>query len=80
MNLPIATFVTPHGFGHAARACAVMEALFRAQPTVRFDIFTKVPRWFFHASLTAPFEVHDLLTDVGLAQCGPLEEDLDETV
>ena len=80
MTLSIATFVTPHGFGHAARACAVMEAITRARPEARFDIFTRVPRWFFERSLTAEFRVHDVLTDVGLAQLGPLREDLDETV
>ncbi len=80
MTLSIATFVTPHGFGHAARACAVMEAIARVRPEARFDIYTRVPRWFFERSLTAGFEVHDVLTDVGLAQLGPLDEDLDETV
>ena len=81
MKLSIATFVTPHGFGHAARACAVMEAIARfAGPEARFDIFTRVPRWFFERSLGDGFEVHDVPTDVGLAQLGPLREDLDETV
>jgi len=47
----IAYFVTPHGFGHAARAAAVMVALQEIDPTIQFDIFTQVPRWFFQDSL-----------------------------
>ena len=80
MTLRFAAFVTPHGFGHAARASAVMEALYRARGDASFDIYTRVPAWFFAQSLTAPFEHHDLTTDVGLAQRGPLDEDLDETL
>ena len=47
----IAYFVTPHGFGHAARAAAVMVALQEIDPAIQFDIFTQVPRWFFQDSL-----------------------------
>ena len=35
----IAYFVTPHGFGHAARAAAVMVALQEIDLTIQFDIF-----------------------------------------
>jgi len=30
----IAFFISPHGYGHAARAAAVMEALHRLDPEV----------------------------------------------
>ncbi len=43
----LAYFISPHGFGHAARACAVMSAILERMPGVRFEIFTEVPRWFF---------------------------------
>ncbi len=76
----LAVFVSPHGFGHAARACAVMQALADLDPSVRFEVFTLVPEWFFAASLSNPFGYHPLLTDVGLAQRTPLEEDLGETL
>jgi len=71
--------VTAHGFGHAARACAVMEALAERRPELRFEIFTTVPRWFFAQSLTAPFSLRRCTTDVGLTQRTPLEEDLGAT-
>ncbi|MFH1488039.1 MAG: hypothetical protein ABII06_03975, partial [Pseudomonadota bacterium] len=76
----IAFFITPHGFGHAARAAAVMEALHGADPSLNFEIFTKVPGWFFEKSLSGNFRIHDLLTDVGLVQESPLESDLSGTL
>ncbi len=82
----IAYFISPHGFGHAARACAVMEAISRwrvvknAVP-VCFEIFTTVPRWFFVESLQDTFYTyHSLATDIGMVQKNPLEEDLDATI
>jgi UDP:flavonoid glycosyltransferase YjiC (YdhE family) len=76
----IAVFVSPHGYGHAARACAVMQALAELDPAITFEVFTLVPEWFFADSLSCPFRYHPLLTDVGLAQTTPTVEDLDETL
>jgi hypothetical protein len=75
-----AYFISPHGYGHAARASAVMAAIAEQDPACRFEIFTKVPRWFFEDSLHQPFGYHALLTDIGLAQATPLVEDLPETL
>lgn len=76
----VACFVSPHGFGHAARACALLSAIHGHAPDLRFEIFTRVPAWFFETSLPFPFGYHDLLTDVGMAQRSALREDLAETV
>ncbi len=76
----IAYFVSPHGFGHASRACAVMDALKDVLPGLRCEIFTTVPEWFFAQSLTGDFGYHELLTDVGMVQKTPLQEDVDQTV
>jgi UDP:flavonoid glycosyltransferase YjiC (YdhE family) len=78
--IPIAVFVSPHGYGHAARACALMEALAEIEPDVRFEVFTRVPEWFFADSLACSFAFHPWLTDVGLVQTTPLVEDADETL
>ena len=78
--LSIAVFVSPHGFGHAARACAVMQAIAELEPGVRFEVFTRVPEWFFVDSLACPFRHHDVLTDIGLAQTTALEEDPEATL
>lgn len=79
-EVPVAVVVSAHGFGHAARSCAVIQALAKIRRDLHFHILTTVPRWFFTDSLTAPFTMHRLKTDVGLVQRTPLEEDLPATV
>jgi len=39
----LAYFITPHGFGHAARACAVMAAAQQRIPNLLSEIFTRSP-------------------------------------
>jgi hypothetical protein len=75
----VAYFVSPHGFGHAARACAVIQALFEHRSDLSFEVFTTVPEWFFSESLTAPFTYHEMVTDVGLVQRDALTEDAQAT-
>jgi len=76
----IAYFISPHGFGHAARASAVMSATHETDPTIHFEIFTTIPRWFFEESLEGPYTYHCVETDVGLVQETPLYADLEKTV
>ena len=76
----IGYFISPHGFGHAARAAGVMAALHEINPSIQFEIFTKVPRWFFQQSLSGSFTYHSVLTDIGLVQNTPLREDLPKTL
>lgn len=79
-NRSIAYFISPHGYGHAARAAGVMEAMHDLDSTLRFEIFTQVPRWFFEDSFSGAFGYHSLLTDIGLVQKTPLHADIPETV
>jgi len=85
-NLPeskpitVAYFISPHGFGHAARAAAVMDALHRIKPSICFDIYTTVPRWFFEECLAGPYTYTAVFTDVGMVQQTPFREDLPATV
>jgi hypothetical protein len=79
-SLRMACFISPHGFGHAARAAGIMAAIEDIAPTVQFDIFTQVPRWFFEDSLSRPFGYHDVLTDIGLVQQTSLMADLPATL
>jgi len=76
----IAYFVSPHGFGHAARAAAVMQAISEIDASVEFEIFTTVPSWFFQDSMSAPFNCHALLTDIGLVQKTAFQADLNKTI
>lgn len=74
--LRLAAFVSPHGFGHAARTVAVLEALGERLPELEVDLWTSVPPWFFAESLTVPWRFRELVCDVGLVQKSPVEEDL----
>lgn len=76
----IAYFISPHGFGHAARASGVMAALHEIDPSINFEIFTTIPKWFFQDSLSGPFTYHSLLTDLGVVQKTPLHEDFPKTL
>jgi hypothetical protein len=72
----IAVFVSPHGFGHAARASALMLGLARQLPALSFDLYTTVPDWFFQQSGIGRFSRFPLMCDIGLVQRSPMEEDL----
>jgi UDP:flavonoid glycosyltransferase YjiC (YdhE family) len=76
----IAYFITPHGFGHAARSTAIMDAVSKIVPSISFHIFTTVPEWFFEDSLSNQFEYHECLTDIGLIQKTPFSHNLKETI
>ena len=75
----IAYFVTPHGFGHAARAAAVMESLGRLDRRITFEIVTTIPEWFFAQSLSVPYRIRPVACDVGLVQLDAIREDLRAT-
>jgi hypothetical protein len=76
----VAYFITSHGYGHAARSCAVMEAIFNQSPDVHIDIYTSIPDWFFCESLTGEYKLHPINVDVGIVQSSPLTEDLHSTL
>lgn len=78
--LRVAFFVSPHGFGHAARAAAVAEALAAVHPELHPHFFTTVPRWFFDESLSSDFSYNRCECDVGLVQATPLVEDPAATI
>ena len=75
----IAAFVSPHGFGHAARAAAVLAEAHRLSEC-RVHLFTTAPRWFFEESLTGIFDYHDVVVDVGFRQRSALDIDAPATV
>lgn len=76
----IAFFVTPHGFGHAARSAAVVAALRDRLSSIEVELWTTVPKWFFEESLGFPFTYREFSCDVGLVQKSPVTEDLPATV
>jgi len=57
-----------------------METMHGLDPKTRFEIFTKVPRWFFAQSLSREFGYHRMEVDVGLIQESPLRTDFNATL
>lgn len=74
-------FISPHGFGHAARASAIIAACSARRPGLRHHVFTTVPPGFFRDSLPGvSVGLHRLDCDVGMVQKNPFEEDIGETI
>jgi len=75
----LAAFVSPHGFGHAARASAILAAAHR-RSGARVHLFTSAPRWFFEESIAGVFDYHLLESDIGFRQKSALHIDLPGTI
>jgi hypothetical protein len=57
-----------------------MNAIHERRPGVCFEIFTRVPTWFFKMTLQGEYHYHDVLTDIGLVQATSMAENLSETI
>ncbi len=79
-RVSIGYFISPHGFGHAARAAAVINAIYEKWPFIHAELFTTVPECFFKDTLCAPFSYHLFDSDIGMVQRSPFEIDLEATV
>lgn len=75
----ITFFVTPHGFGHASRAAAVMAAVSASIAEVQFEIVTTSPQWLFTDVVPAPCRFQSVNVDLGMVQTSPLTADLSAT-
>jgi UDP:flavonoid glycosyltransferase YjiC (YdhE family) len=75
----IACFVSPHGFGHATRAIAVVDAVQRIRADVHAHFLTTVPKPLFAQTLT-DFTYHQLMVDVGLVQSTAMDSDIPATI
>ncbi len=75
----IACFISPHGYGHATRVSAVLEALQLIRPDTYARIFTTVPKSLF-AETISNFSYHSMITDIGLVQSSALESDIPATI
>ncbi len=76
----VAAVISAHGFGHAARAAAILERMRIHNDRLRFDIYSEAPEWFFAESLGWGFSYHAIPVDVGVVQCSPFEEDPPKTL
>lgn len=72
-------FISAHGFGHAARSTAIMEALFEQFKDIEFMVVSEIPEWFFEKNLL-PIQFFNTKTDVGLIQKNAFFEDIPQTL
>ena len=77
--IPIAYYISGHGYGHAVRSRQVLLSLRDACPELKLHIRTTTPRRFFESSLL-PVSYHKRSLDVGVSQRDSLEIDLEETL
>jgi len=74
----IGCFISPHGFGHATRVCAVIEAL-QNLTNLETHIFTTVDRSIFDQSLSR-YLYTPQVTDVGFIQHDAFRLDIGKTI
>jgi UDP:flavonoid glycosyltransferase YjiC (YdhE family) len=79
MKTEIACFISPHGFGHATRTIAILEALQAVKPDLLFHLITTVPETLFQ-STSLYYRYHPLTVDVGLLQKDSFSFDIPGTV
>lgn len=75
---PIAAFITPHGYGHATRAIAILEAIQQRTPERELRLFTTVPEHLFATSLSH-FTRYAITCDIGVIQHDALNCDVEAT-
>ena len=68
-------YLSGHGFGHAARQTAVIQALRTRAPEVRVVVRTSVPPWFFEPALADDVVIASTETDTGVMQIDSLTVD-----
>jgi L-arabinokinase len=73
-------YITGHGFGHASRTLAVVNALLAVRPETRVIVRSRVPAWFLRGSAPATIEIQAADTDTGVIQRDSLSLDEPETI
>ena len=68
-------FISPHGYGHAARAAADIAELARRLAESRCTAFTTVPRWVFDDSPDRAIGMEAVDVDLGMIQHDAFTED-----
>lgn len=70
------TAITPHGYGHAAQALVVLNALMERAPDTELHLATTLPKGFIESRLCCPFSYHSRASDFGLKMGSALDIDL----
>jgi hypothetical protein len=73
-------YISGHGFGHAVRQIAIIDALHALEPDTPLFVRTSAPEWLFRRSTDAGFTLLPGATDTGVAQIDSLRPDEAETI
>lgn len=79
MNLELACFISPHGYGHATRTIALLQAIQKQIPGLTAHLFTVAPSNLFENS-NLSLILHPVVTDVGLIQSDAFTTDQTKTI
>jgi hypothetical protein len=78
--MAVVFYVTGHGFGHAVRQIAIINALSQRRPDVPLIVRTSVPPWLFGRSVRASVRLEPGPVDTGAIQRGSLDVDVPATL
>jgi hypothetical protein len=78
--LRVLFYISGHGFGHATRMTALMNALASREPDVEMFICTRAPEWVFATSVTTRFAYAQVDLDAGVVERDLFHQDLPETL
>lgn len=79
MNLEVACFISPHGYGHATRTIALLQAIQKHIPDLTAHLFTVAPPELFENSNLSLIR-HPVVSDVGLIQTDAFHVDQTKTI
>jgi L-arabinokinase len=80
LSSAIVFYVSGHGFGHAARAIEVINAILAARPETRIGVRTSAPRWLFDLTVKGRIAFSTLECDTGVVQIDSLTLDEADTI
>ncbi len=78
--MAVVFYVTGHGFGHAVRQIAIVNALAQRRPDVPIVLRTSVAPWLFARSVRASVRLEAGPVDTGAVQRGSLDVDIPATL
>ena len=78
--MTVVFYITGHGFGHAVRQIAIVNALAQRRPDVPIVVRTSVAPWLFSRSVRASVRLEPGPVDTGAIQRGSLDVDIPATL
>ena len=74
---PLVWYVTPHGYGHAARSCTIIRALAHRHPEVPVILCSTHPESFLRNRIPPSIRIRPVALDVGLVMQDSIRIDFD---